>query len=164
MKPSQIDLTWEAATDDVAGAYDETSSGYVLNLSSGGYTIRSYPSERAKLFGIIQIKNTASGVTLSRLDIEGNGDANTLNIYATDVVVERSDITNAWRGGSGMILGSDELGAAVRTIVRRYGSRQPRHGPALRRPRGPRLPPAPRESVSCCCRLHTARLLLSGSD
>jgi chitodextrinase len=103
-----------------AGTYDETSNGYVLNLSRGGYMIRSYPGERAKLVGIIQVRNSAAGVTLSHLRIEGTGGANTVKIYAPDVVVEDSDITNVARGESCMILGSNSgYGQAARVIVRR---------------------------------------------
>jgi hypothetical protein len=102
-----------------AGTYD-VSSGFVLRLSRGGYTLRSYPGEVAKLLGIVMVGNGAPGVTLSHLEVEGTGGANTIKIYAADVVVEDSDITNRARGDSCMILGSNSgYGQAVRPIVRR---------------------------------------------
>jgi chitodextrinase len=102
-----------------AGTYS-VSSGYVLDLSTGGYRIRSYPGERAKLVGIVHVRSSASGVILSHLAFEGTGGQNTIKIYAADVVVENSDITNAWRGLSCMILGSNSgYGQALRVIVRR---------------------------------------------
>jgi hypothetical protein len=108
-----------------AGVYDDAEDGYVLRIDRGGapsasITIRSYPGERAKLVGIIQVRNSAAGVTLSHLGIEGTGGANTVKIYAPDVVVEDSDITNVARGESCMILGSNSGGGqAARVIVRR---------------------------------------------
>jgi hypothetical protein len=69
--------------------------------------------------GIINVPEGSDHVTLTALDIEGTGDENTLKIYAADVVVEHSDITNAGRGNSCMILGSNSgYGQAVRTTVR----------------------------------------------
>jgi hypothetical protein len=81
--------------------------------------LRSFPGERARLVGIVHVREGANNVVFSRLTFEGTGGANTIKIYSHDVVVEYSDITNTWRGQSCMILGSDEAGAAVRTIVRR---------------------------------------------
>jgi hypothetical protein len=95
----------------------------MLNVERGGrkgapIRLRSLPGERARLVGIVQVREGADHVVLSRLTFEGTGGANTIKIYARDVVVQYSDVTNAWRGQSCMILGSDEVGAAVRTIVR----------------------------------------------
>jgi hypothetical protein len=107
------------------GTYDETFNGYVLRVNHGGsagapITIRSYPGERAKLVGIVHVPSGSDNVTLARLDIEGTGGANTVKIYAADVTVENTNITNAWRGDSCMILGSNSgWGQAVRTVVRR---------------------------------------------
>jgi hypothetical protein len=105
------------------GLYDETDEGFVLRLDHGGtdgrrLTIRSFPGERAKLVGIVYIVPGANYITLSHLSIEGTGDHNTVKIYATDTVVRNNDITNASRGESCMILGSDSDGQAVRTTVR----------------------------------------------
>ena len=96
----------------------------VLAIDRGGrpgepIRIRSFPGERARLVGIVHLRAGADHVVLSRLTIEGVGDQNTIKIYAADVVIERNDITNAWRGQSCMMLGSnDGPGGAVRTIVR----------------------------------------------
>ena len=107
-------------TGCLRGGTYSPSSTYVLDLSKGGYTIRSYPGERAKLVGIVLVRSTASGVTLSHLDIEGTGPENTVKVYAADVIVEDNDVTNAWRGRSCMILGSNSgYGQALRVIVRR---------------------------------------------
>ena len=84
-------------------------------------TLRSYPGERARLVGIIDIRHGSDYITLSGLDIEGTGEdgANTIKIYSRGVVLEESDITNAWRGRSCLILGNNEGGGqAVATIVR----------------------------------------------
>ncbi len=84
-------------------------------------TLRSYPGERARLVGIIDIRHGSDYITLSGLDIEGTGDdgANTIKIYSRGVVLEASDITNAWRGRSCLILGNNEGGGqAVAPIVR----------------------------------------------
>ncbi len=84
-------------------------------------TLRSYPGERARLVGIIDIPHGSDYITLSGLDIEGTGEdgANTIKIYSRGVVLERSDVTNAWRGRSCLILGNNEGGGqAVATIVR----------------------------------------------
>lgn len=107
-------------TGCLRGGTYSASGDYVLDLSTGGYTIRSYPGERAKLVGIVYVPSSASGVTLSHLDFEGTGGQNTVKIYAADVVVEDSDITNVWRGRSCMMLGSNSgYGQALRVIVRR---------------------------------------------
>jgi hypothetical protein len=101
------------------GSYS-SSATYVLNLTRSGFRIRSYPAERARLVGIVQVKNTASGVTLSHLDFEGTGTQNTIQVYAADTVVEDNAITNLSRGRSCMMLGDNAgSGAALRTIVRR---------------------------------------------
>ena len=60
------------------------------------------------------------GLVLSRLEIEGAGGANSIKVYAHDVVVEDNVITNRGRGESCMILGSSSGdGQARRVIVRR---------------------------------------------
>ena len=82
-------------------------------------TVRSYPGERARLVGIVTVVSGADHVTLSGLSIEGTGDHNTVKIYADDVVVQNNDISNASRGKSCMILGSNSgSGQAARTVVR----------------------------------------------
>jgi hypothetical protein len=107
------------------GVYAAASGGQVLQPSHGGttgapITIRSYPGERATLVGIVEIPNGVDDVTLSSLTIEGTGGQNTIQILSSDDIVEDSDITNAWRGNSCMILGDNNgWGQAVRPIVRR---------------------------------------------
>ncbi len=89
-------------------------------MSKPGFRIRSYPGERARLVGIVMIRNTADAVTLSHLDVEGTGTMNTIKVHAADVVIEDNSITNLGRGLSCMMLGSnDSYGGATRTIVRR---------------------------------------------
>jgi Disaggregatase related len=106
------------------GAYDETDGGFVLRLDHGGakgrrLTIQSFPGERARLVGIVSVEPEADYVTLAHLTIEGTGDQNTVKIYAADTVVRDNDITNASRGKSCMIIGSDSSdGQAVRPSIR----------------------------------------------
>jgi hypothetical protein len=101
-----------------AGTYSG-SDEYVLEVDKSAIRIRSYPGERATLFGNVHIRNSGAGAELSHLDIEGNGTGNTVKIYAKDVTVENNDITNAWRGRSCMILGSNTgAGRATGIIVR----------------------------------------------
>jgi hypothetical protein len=106
------------------GVYDETDEGFVLRLEHGGtekrrLTIRGFPGESARLVGIVQVVSRADYVTLAHLAIEGTGDHNTVKIYGADTVVRDNDITNASRGESCMIIGSDSGdGQAVRTSIR----------------------------------------------
>jgi hypothetical protein len=92
----------------------------VLNVSASNVTITSYPGEQAKLQGIIHVRNGANGVRLSKLTVEGTGEMNTIKVYAADFVLEDSDVTNAWRGKSCMMLGgSGSSETALRPIIRR---------------------------------------------
>jgi hypothetical protein len=107
-----------------AGTYSASTGDVVVRFAHSGsprarITVRSFPGERAKLRGIVIVPNGSDDVTLDSLAIEGTGGQITVNIYAADVIVENSNITNAWRGDSCMILGSNSgYGQAVRTIVR----------------------------------------------
>jgi hypothetical protein len=107
------------------GVYDADATGFVLQVKHGGaegapVTIRSYPDERATLRGIVDVSNGSNFVTLARLDIEGTGGMNSVKVYSADVILEDNDITNAARGYSCLILGSNTgWGQAVRTVVRR---------------------------------------------
>jgi hypothetical protein len=97
---------------------------FVVRFDHGGragapITLRSYPGERATLVGNIEVSKGSNYVTLSQLRIEGTGGSNTVKIYAAHTTLQDSDITNAWRGRSCLILGSDSYGVAVRPIVRR---------------------------------------------
>ena len=105
------------------GSY--TSSGsYVLSPAHGGkpgepIVIRSYPGERARLVGITNLHDGVDNVALADLTFEGTGSSNTIKIYAADTTIEGSEITNAWRGLSCMMLGSNSgAGQALRTTVR----------------------------------------------
>ena len=106
------------------GRYSATSEDLVVRFDHGGragarITLRSYPGERATLVGNLAVIKGADYVTLSHLRIEGTGGSNTVGIYAAHAILEGSDITNAWRGRSCVILGSDSYGVAIRPIVRR---------------------------------------------
>jgi nitrous oxidase accessory protein NosD len=93
---------------------------YVLDIHSGGFRLRAAPRERALLAGDVVIWNSAPSVSLSHLDIEGDGHGNTVKVYANDVTIEDSVITNRNRGRSCMILGSNAgWGEALRAVVRR---------------------------------------------
>lgn len=103
-----------------AGRYERSNGDYVIDLRRSGVRIRSYPGERARVLGLVVVRNTANSVTLSRLDVEGTGVQNTIQVYAADVVVEDSTITNLGRDRSCMMLGDNSgWGTAVRTIIRR---------------------------------------------
>ena len=108
------------------GVYSEaSSSGYVVRFPRAGssgspITLRSYPGERARLVGIIEVPNGSDNVALTDVDVEGTGSANTVKVYAADVVIARNDITNVNRGRSCMMLGNTSGGGqAVRTRVER---------------------------------------------
>jgi len=106
------------------GRYDQVSDGYVLDFDHGGRSgarlvIRSYPGERARLVGTIQIPREASYVTLAGLRIEGTGGGNSIKIYSRNAAVKGSGITNLGRGESCMILGSTSgYGRAIGTLIR----------------------------------------------
>lgn len=106
-------------TGCVRGGRYTSSDVYVLDVSEGGFRIRSYPGERARLYGTTVVRPTAPGVALSHLDLEGDGLAHPLKIYAADTIVEDSDITTAGRPSSCVMLGSSSYGPATRTIIRR---------------------------------------------
>jgi Right handed beta helix region len=107
------------------GTYPASGGDSVVEFERGGrpgrpISLRSYPEERATLVGEVIVPEGSNHVTLADVDIEGLGGSNTVKIYAADVVVADSDITNAGRGNSCMILGSNVgHGQAVRVVVRR---------------------------------------------
>ena len=108
-----------------SGTYPASAGEGVVEFDRGGrsgrpVTLRSYPGERATLVGVVTVPEGSDHVTLSGLGIEGMGGSNTVKIYAADVVVEDSTITNLGRGDSCLILGSnDGHGRATRVVVRR---------------------------------------------
>ena len=81
-----------------AGTYrDEGASPLAIQRSGrrgAPITIRSYPGERARLFGITEIEHDVSWVVLADLEFEGDGSQNTIKIYGSDIRIEHSDITN----------------------------------------------------------------------
>ena len=74
-------------------------------------TLRSYPGERARIYGSITVRS--NWITLSELDIEGDGSMNTIKVYAADTVVQDNRITNKMRGRSCMMLGSSSAGSGA---------------------------------------------------
>lgn len=102
-----------------------TASGlYVLDFSASNVTIMSYPGEKAVLVGVIVVRSGASASRLAGVAIEGTGGStgqkNTIQILAaSDFVIEDSDITNAWRGRSCLIIGNGAAEVAVRPVIRR---------------------------------------------
>jgi hypothetical protein len=103
-----------------AGRYERSDGDYVLDVRRSGLRIRSHPGERARLVGIVMIRQGADATTLSRLDFEGTGTMNTVKVHSADVVIEDSTITNLGRGLSCLMLGDNAgWGAAVHTVVRR---------------------------------------------
>jgi hypothetical protein len=106
------------------GTYDAGTRELVVRFPRAGapsrpITIRNYPGERATLEGIVYVPHGSDHVTIAHLRIEGTGAQNSIQIAAADVTLRDNDITNAWRGGSCLILGEDnEEGQALRPIVR----------------------------------------------
>lgn len=103
-----------------AGTYTDSAFS-VVAPHTDNITLRSYPGERAKLSGQIEIAN-ADGFTLSGVNLEGTGNygSNTLRIYSANTVIENNDITNNWHGRSCLILGNNSGGGqAVRPTIRR---------------------------------------------
>lgn len=94
-----------------------TGDPYVLHVITGGVTLRSAPGQRARLRGTVWV--AADRVRLDRLSIEGTGRENVVKVYAADVAVTGSDITNRSRRGSCLLLGSAAEGPAVRPRIAR---------------------------------------------
>jgi hypothetical protein len=92
----------------------------VLPRGTGGLArhLRSYPGERAKLVGIIDVGTGRDHITMSQLTIEGDGTRTRSRPTPADTVIEDSDITNLHRGRSCLVLGG-AAGQAERTVVRR---------------------------------------------
>jgi hypothetical protein len=105
------------------GTYTDTHDGYILKFHRAGrpgarIRVRSLPGERARLVGIVDVPEGSDRVTLSDVDVEGDGTMNTVKVYAAGVRIERNGITNALRGQSCLILGSDTAGQAQGTVIR----------------------------------------------
>jgi Right handed beta helix region len=105
------------------GTYS-SDSDEVLTFTQGGssdapVTIAGLPGERAILEGIVTVPDGVNDITLTNLVFEGTGNSNTIKVYADDVTLQNSEITNEGRGLSCMILGTDDDdGRALRTVVR----------------------------------------------
>jgi hypothetical protein len=114
-----------------AGTYRQAAGRpYVLRVGRGGaagspLTIRSFPSERAQVRGVVYIPSGSDEVVLKQLDLVGTDDDSnaatmpvSIQIMARNVQVVGNDITNEHRK-SCMILGSNGgWGVASGTKVR----------------------------------------------
>ena len=107
-----------------SGTYSDDSEEFVVRFDRAGrpgapITLRSNPGERARIRGTIYVPEGSNHVTVSHLILEGQGEDSTFKAYATDVVLQYNDITNAWRGTNCVFLGSnDGWGTAVRPVIR----------------------------------------------
>ncbi len=107
-----------------SGTYSDDGEEFVVRFDRAGrpgapITLRSNPGERARIRGTIYVPEGANHVTVSNLILEGTGEDSTFKAYATDVVLQSSDVTNAWRGTNCVFLGSnDGWGTAVRPVIR----------------------------------------------
>lgn len=81
-----------------------------LQILRSGFTLRSYPGERATLDGDTQVQPGANDVTLSKLNFVGDGRASTVKPYSSGVTISDSDITNNRLGGSCVQLGGPGSG------------------------------------------------------
>ena len=96
----------------------------MLDFSNRDVTITSYPGERALLVGVMVVRSGASGSRLAGSRSRGTGGStgqtNTIQVLgAADFVIEDSDITNAWRGRSCVLIGYGSADVAVRPVIRR---------------------------------------------
>lgn len=89
-----------------------------VSFDLGGVTVRSYPGERATIVGTTQVRLTAVAVKLVDLVFEGTGGGNSVKVYAADVLIENSELTNLGKGNSCLMLGSSSYGVAARPIIR----------------------------------------------
>jgi hypothetical protein len=85
-------------------------SGGGLQILKSGFTLRSYPGERATLEGDTQVQPGANEVTLSKLNFVGDGRTATVKPYSSGVTISDSDITNNRLGGSCLQLGGPGSG------------------------------------------------------
>jgi hypothetical protein len=90
------------------GNYRTSGSG--LQILRSGFTLRSYPGERATLEGNTQVQPGANDVTLSKLNFVGDGRASAVKPYSSGVTISDSDITNNRLGGSCLQLGGPGFG------------------------------------------------------
>jgi hypothetical protein len=107
-----------------AGEYEAGGEDYVLTFPRAGTArrpirISSARGELATLKGIVLVPEGSDHVALSDVRVVGDGSMNTIKVYAAATVLEDNDITNGSRGRSCVILGSDDVARASRTLVRR---------------------------------------------
>jgi nitrous oxidase accessory protein NosD len=95
-----------------------------LRIDHGGragapVTLTSYPRERAAIRGRVVVTDDANFVTVSRLNLDGTNAANlpSPTINGDDVSFTRNDVTNRHTTIC-FLLGSDQYGRAVRTLIR----------------------------------------------
>jgi len=106
------------------GKYEAEGEDYVLTFPRAGTArrpirISSARGELATLKGIVLVPEGSDHVALSDVRVVGDGSMNTIKVYAADTVLEDNDITNGSLGRSCVILGSDDVARASRTLVRR---------------------------------------------
>ena len=101
-----------------AGQYT-SGKAFVLEFKRSGVALVGYPGERAVVRGIVVVRQGVDRARLADVVVEGTGGSNTIQVYGTDFVLEDSDITNAWRGRSCLMLGDGSAGTAVRPVIRR---------------------------------------------
>ena len=101
------------------GGLYTASSVHVLDFTRSGVALVGYPGERAVVRGIVVVRQGVDRARLADVVVEGTGGSNTIQVYGTDFVLEDSDITNAWRGRSCLMLGDGSAGTAVRPVIRR---------------------------------------------
>jgi hypothetical protein len=91
--------------------------GGMLVIRRSGFTLRSYPGERATIRGNTQVLPGANDVTLSKLNFVGDGTtASTVKTYGSGTTFSDSDITNYRLGGSCVQVGS-RFGTAERLRI-----------------------------------------------
>jgi hypothetical protein len=100
-----------------SGTYSSERS-FVLDFSRSGLTVISYPGERAVLRGIVVVRRGANSVRLANVTVDGDGSQNTIQVYAADFTLSRSDVTNERRGRSCLMLGDPAAGTALRPVIR----------------------------------------------
>jgi len=102
-----------------AGTYEED-----LRIDRGGsagapVTLTSFPGERALVRGRVVVTDNANFVNVSRLMLDGTNAASlpSPTINGDDVSFTRNDVTNRHQTIC-FLLGSDQYGRAVRTLIR----------------------------------------------
>jgi hypothetical protein len=95
---------------------DYRISAIGLQILRSGFTLRSYPGERATLEGDVQVQPGANDVTLTKLNFIGDGRSSTVKPYSSGVTISDSDITNNRLGRSCLELGGPGIGYTTEQI------------------------------------------------